>query len=114
MSDNPKEVVKYNLEKQSDCVRIVEIKIIKGQFYERMELFNVPFDLQLLNVVLKTKIKPNRINLLSSVNGFFLNNIETKRTFVDQQKWYLFNILFFLFNFYFNYKHKGGYIIFAN
>ena len=84
------------------------ILIIKGQFWERMELYDVfkiwffisffifflfqnnqkvPFDLQELNVIVSSTLKSNQIQLIADTKNYVLTSRETKRTFIDQQKW---------------------------
>lgn len=41
--NEPKEVVKYDFEKDTNCLKITETKIVKAQFWERLELYNVNF-----------------------------------------------------------------------
>ena len=61
-----------------------------------MELYDVPFDLQELNVIVKSKHRPDEINFLSNFGEYLPVSQQLKRTFVDQQKWYF---LFYLFVF---------------
>lgn len=49
--------------------------------------------MQELNIVLTTKLDSSQINLVADTDNFtFLNN-DARRTFIDQQKWKLFEIL---------------------
>ena len=54
-----------------------------------MELYDVPFDLQELNVIVASEQPPNTIKLICHTDDYYLINKDTKRTFVDQQKWFL-------------------------
>lgn len=47
----------------------------------------VPFDLQELNVIVSTTLKSNQIQLIADTKNYVLTSRETKRTFIDQQKW---------------------------
>ena len=67
---------------------IFETLIFQAQFMEKMELNNFPVDLQELNVLVATKLDTKSINLITE--NFSLINREAKRTFVDQQKWFIF------------------------
>lgn len=39
--NDPKETTKYEFEKEANCLKITEIKVVKAQFWERLELYNV-------------------------------------------------------------------------
>lgn len=45
LSDELKESTKYRVERMEDFVRITETKIVKGQFWERIELYDVAIKL---------------------------------------------------------------------
>ncbi len=62
-------------------------KILKAQFWERLELSDFPFDLQELNIILTSKLDSTQINLVADTDNFSLMNRETHYTFLDQQKW---------------------------
>lgn len=54
----------------------------------------MPFDIQLLNIKLTTRLQPNEVNLVINQNEpYSLINLEAKRTFIDQQKWRLLHIV---------------------
>lgn len=57
-----------------------------------MELYDVPFDMQELNIIVTSSRSPSEIKLLANTSDYYLINQETRRTFVDQQKWKLFSI----------------------
>ena len=61
--------------------------IVYFKLFQKISCLKLPFDLQQLNVVIRTKMKTKQIKLLADVNDFFITHLETKRTFVDQQKW---------------------------
>jgi len=73
---------------------IIETRIVKGWFWERMELNDFPLDVQELSVCLGSKLNPNKCRLISDSNEIFLfNNIrctaltsQVINTFRDQQK----------------------------
>lgn len=83
--------IDYSIERNHDHLVIIEDRILKAQFMEKMELNNFPVDLQELNVLVATKLDTQSINLVSE--NFSLMSRETKRTFVDQQKWELFKFI---------------------
>ena len=59
-------------------------------FWEKLELQDFPMDIQELNILLESKKKPNEIRLSENKTDFQFNE-EVCETFVDQQKWVLYN-----------------------
>ena len=55
-----------------------------------MELYDVPFDLQELNVIVRSKLDSYEIIFKSKFNEYLPISRDLKHTFVDQQKWKLF------------------------
>ena len=46
-----------------------------------------------MNIIIRSKHDSNQINLIADTENYQLLNQETKRTFADQQKWRLFNLI---------------------
>lgn len=74
-----------NLNNQT--VRVTEAKKLKGAFYERLELYDFPLDLQEISVKLSSKKSIDEVVLLE--NQLEASAVNTD-DFQDQQQWDLF------------------------
>jgi hypothetical protein len=53
-----------------------------------IEINDFPFDQQELKAIIMSKHKEHEINLVADTINFTLITAESKRTFLDQQKWF--------------------------
>jgi hypothetical protein len=88
---------------------IIETRIVKGWFWERMELNDFPLDIQELSVCLGSKLNPKYCRLISDPDEIFLFknsrctslSSQVINTFRDQQKFFVFiiyKLLYMLYN----------------
>lgn len=57
-------------------------------FWERLELFNFPVDIQELSVILASRLGPHEVKLVPEPDRLSFMNLNALNTFIDQQKWY--------------------------
>jgi hypothetical protein len=68
-------------------VKVIEMRKIRGIFYERLELYDFPMDMQELSVTLTSKLSFSEVDLVESKEeACSINTSE----FLDQQEWDLF------------------------
>ncbi len=68
-------------------VKVIEMRKIRGIFYERLELYDFPMDMQELTVTLTSKLSYSEVELVESrEEPCSINTSE----FLDQQEWDLF------------------------
>ena len=73
--------------------RVNEIRMVKGFFWERLELENFPLDTQELSVVVTSKFTNKEIDLITDPEHSSSIDFKASRIFVDQQKWDLFKFV---------------------
>lgn len=71
----------------TDLREITEIRIAKGNFWERIELQNFPLDVQELSITFASKLKTSQVNLIQNNKKISTIYFETLHSFRDQQKW---------------------------
>ena len=62
---DPKQEINYSTSKFYDMTRVNEIRMVKGFFWERLELENFPLDTQELSVVVTSKFTNKEIDLIT-------------------------------------------------
>lgn len=91
-----KETISYTLERNSGNVIIKETRLLKGSFWERLELDKFPLDIQELSIIVTSKYTRTDLNLVSNFQKISYLDPEALNTFRDQQKWISeFNIFIF-------------------
>ncbi len=81
-NNNNNNNVAYNL-----TVKVIEMRKIRGIFYERLELYDFPMDMQELTVTLTSKLSISEVELVENEEeACRINTAE----FLDQQEWDLF------------------------
>lgn len=88
-----KEEFKYTVTKIGDKVMVIETRKAKGWFWERIELQNFPLDVQELSITLASKYKPTKVKLVTDLLKPSCIHPEAPRTFRDQQKWKLYELV---------------------
>lgn len=84
--DKFEENVSYRTIRSEHKTMIIETRISRGIFWERMELPDFPFDIQELSISIVTKHGPNVCRLKSDTNQISIINAQALNTFKDQQK----------------------------
>ena len=85
---DPKEIINYKYIKQNDGNHVVvEKRFVRGQFWERLELKNFPFDVQELSITLSSRLSKNEVKLVADQQRKSMVTSAATRTFQDQQKW---------------------------
>lgn len=69
-------------------VRVYELRKLRGVFYERLELYDFPMDMQELSITLTSKRNMNEIEIVENQSDPCSINTAD---FLDQQEWDLFN-----------------------
>lgn len=69
-------------------VRVSEMRKLRGIFYERLELYDFPMDMQELSITLTSKRKASEIEIVENFKDPCSINTED---FLDQQEWDLFS-----------------------
>ena len=59
---------------------------MKAEFWEKIELYNFPFDIQELSIEVSSKLTRDRTILVKMADQFNLDS-SANETFIDQQKW---------------------------
>jgi hypothetical protein len=91
-----KEEISYDLLKYSDKTIIIETRISKGSFWEKMELNDFPLDIQELSINIQTKHEPFQCRLISDKDLKSHITSDCIASFRDQQK---FKVFFAYFSF---------------
>lgn len=68
-------------------VRVCEMRKLRGVFYERLELYDFPMDMQELSITLTSKRSVNEVIICENLKDSCSINTED---FLDQQEWDLF------------------------
>ena len=68
-------------------VRVCEMRKLRGVFYERLELYDFPMDMQELSITLTSKRSVNEVIIVENEKDCCSINTED---FLDQQEWDLF------------------------
>jgi len=69
---------------------VVEERIAKGFFWERIELNDFPLDVQELHITVASKLAAKDVNIVKDLNKHSKMKHEARVTFRDQQKFNLF------------------------
>lgn len=91
--NEPKEETSFELKKFYDMTKVYEKRLIKGFFWERLELEHFPLDIQELSIVICSKLKPNEVELKSDPDRPCLIDHKAEKIFHDQQKWCLYKLV---------------------
>ena len=90
----PKESVRYEMTRdqaaggaERGLLTITEKRLVKGVFWERLELHNFPVDVQELSIAIASKLPPAEIKLVEDPKQKSFMNLEASNVFSDQQKW---------------------------
>ena len=103
MLNEPKESLSYEVLRYGSCsgddtsslnatgnslfVSVVERRVVKGYFWEKLELKNFPFDIQELSITLASRLTKKECRLVCDAQRRYEVSVPTTRTFQDQQKW---------------------------
>jgi hypothetical protein len=68
-------------------IRVVEMRKLRGVFYERLELYDFPMDMQELSITLTSKKNIKEVEIIENKKDPCSINTED---FLDQQEWDLF------------------------
>lgn len=89
-----------NLQKDSSCklqtlatnltVKVTEMRKVRGIFYERLELYDFPMDIQEISITLTSRRSVAEVELVENRKDPSSINIED---FLDQQEWDLFDFV---------------------
>lgn len=89
-----------NLQKETSCklqnltnnltVKVTEMRKVRGIFYERLELYDFPMDIQEISITLTSKRSVSEVELVENRRDPSSINIED---FLDQQEWDLFDFV---------------------
>lgn len=71
-------------------VRVTEMRRVRGIFYERLELYDFPMDIQEISITLTSKRSVDEVALVENRREPCSINIED---FLDQQEWDLFDFV---------------------
>lgn len=83
-----KEDITYNIVRDDEIgIVVTEVRLVKGFFWERLELQHFPIDCQELSIVLVSSLEQNELKLVSDKHKLSHIDIDVKHTFTDQQKW---------------------------
>lgn len=83
---NPKDG-EYKTLIENLTVKVWEMRKLRGVFYERLELYDFPMDMQELSITLTSKRNVNEVNIVENPKDPCTINTED---FLDQQEWDLF------------------------
>ena len=70
-----------------------EFFLLKGIFWERLELQNFPVDVQELSVTLTSERGVNEVKLVGDPYRASFLNFNASNTFMEQQKWYCYQYI---------------------
>ena len=71
-------------------VKVCEMRKLRGVFYERLELYDFPMDIQEISITLTSKRSTDEVELIENRRDACSINIED---FLDQQEWDLFDFV---------------------
>lgn len=69
-------------------VKVCEMRKVRGVFYERLELYDFPMDIQEISITLTSKLSVNQVELVENPRDACSINTED---FLDQQEWNLYD-----------------------
>ena len=83
------EQVAYTTMHLSDlnCTLVTEQRKLTGFFWERLEIYNFPVDLQGLSLVLASRLSLDEVSLIQDPEKPSSMNLNLANTFIDQQIW---------------------------
>ena len=87
------EEISYTTSKFYDMIRVREERLVKGYFWERLELETFPVDTQELSIVVASRRTHSEIDFLSDPETPSFIDYKATRIFVDQQKWNLYKFV---------------------
>lgn len=84
---NLKQDIKYKVERKDNKTKVYEMRNIKGIFWERLELWDFPLDIQSLSITITSSRNKNEVKFVpSSYNESTINTND----FQQQQEWNLY------------------------
>lgn len=85
-----KQDIKYRVEKHGDSVRVIECRHFRGVFWERLELWDFPLDIQDLSITITSARHKDEIRFIHSSRE--ASSINTN-DFQQQQEWNLYDFV---------------------
>ena len=87
---NLKQEIRYKVEKKGNKTRVMEMRNVKGCFWERLELWDFPLDVQGLSITVTSAKSNNEVRFEPSLENECAINTEDFR---QQQEWNLYSHL---------------------
>ncbi|CAF1003742.1 unnamed protein product, partial [Brachionus calyciflorus] len=85
---NLKQDIKYKVEKVNNKTRVYEMRNIKGIFWEKLELWDFPLDIQSLSITITSSRNKNEIKFVPSP---YIESTINTNDFQQQQEWNLYS-----------------------